>query len=158
EIALLGRSARSADEALNRLKRETLSGRPEEDVSRRLAALLIECGCESAAFSIVASGPNAASPHHEPGDRGIRDGDALVLDFGGRVGGYCSDITRTVSVGSGESSAELKEVHHIVHAAQDAAFGAIRPGVPAQEIDRAARRVIEDAGYGDAFIHRTGHG
>jgi Xaa-Pro aminopeptidase len=156
EIALLGRAARSADEAFNRLKREGFSGRPEEDVSRRLAALLVECGCESAAFSIVASGPNAASPHHEPGSRGIRQGDALVLDFGGRVGGYCSDITRTVSVG--ETAGELMEVHQIVHAAQDAAFAAIRPGVRAQAIDRAARRVIEEAGYGDAFIHRTGHG
>jgi Xaa-Pro aminopeptidase len=113
-------------------------------------------GCESAAFGIVGSGPTGASPHHDAGDRVIQPGDAVVLDYGGRFGGYCSDMTRTVSVG--EPPPEVKEVHAVVREAQEASFRSVRPGVPAQEIDRAARRVIEEAGYGDRFIHRTGHG
>ena len=80
----------------------------------------------------------------------------MVLDFGGRVGGYCSDITRTVSVGN--PGGEVREVHEIVHLAQEAGFRAVAPGVPAEDVDRAAREVIEEAGYGDAFVHRTGHG
>jgi Xaa-Pro aminopeptidase len=156
EIGLLTRAGRSADESFDRITSEGLSGRPESEVSRRLSELLVETGCESAAFAIVGSGPNGASPHHDAGERTILPGDAVVLDFGGRVGGYCSDMTRTVSVG--EPSPEAKEVHEIVRQAQEAAFKAVRPGVPAQEIDRAARRVIEHAGYGDRFIHRTGHG
>ena len=156
EIQLLSRAARSADEAFNLITRERLTGRPEEDVSRKLSELLVQTGCESAAFAIVGSGPNGASPHHDAGDRAIRAGDAVVLDFGGRVGGYCSDMTRTVSVG--EPDVEKKEIHEIVREAQEAAFQAVQPGVPAQEVDRAARRVIEEAGYADRFIHRTGHG
>jgi D-alanyl-D-alanine dipeptidase len=156
EIELLRRAGRSADVCFDRITSEGLGGRVEEEVSRRLSDLLVDTGCESAAFAIVGSGPNGASPHHDAGDRTIRMGDAVVLDFGGRVGGYCSDMTRTVSVG--EPSAETKEIHEIVHRAQEAAFHAARPGVPAQEVDRAARRVISDAGYGDRFIHRTGHG
>lgn len=156
EIQLLSRAGRSADESFDRISREGLSGRAEKEVSRRLSDLLVETGCESAAFAIVGSGPNGASPHHEAGDRTIRSGDAVVLDFGGRVGGYCSDMTRTVSVG--EPYAETREVHEIVRRAQETAFDAVKPGVLAQEVDRAARRIIEEAGYGDRFIHRTGHG
>jgi D-alanyl-D-alanine dipeptidase len=156
EIDLLRRAARGADEAFNRLVRETLAGRTEQEVARMLSDLLEEAGHESVEFTIVGGGPNGASPHHEPGDRGIRDGDAVVMDFGGRVQGYCSDITRTVSVGPpGE---ELAEVHDVVRRAQEAGFKAVGPGVPAEEVDGAARSVIEDAGYGDAFVHRTGHG
>jgi Xaa-Pro aminopeptidase len=156
EIQLLGRAGRSADETFNLITREGLSGQPEQAISRRLSDLLVQTGCESAAFAIVGSGPNGASPHHDAGDRKIRSGDAVVLDFGGRAGGYCSDMTRTVSVG--EPDAETKEVHEIVRRAQEAAFDAVKPGVAAQDVDRAARRVIEEAGYGDRFIHRTGHG
>ncbi len=156
EIELLGRAGRSADGTFDRIIREGLEGRPEKEVSRRLSELLVETGCESAAFAIVGSGPNGASPHHEAQDRTIETGDAVVLDFGGRVGGYCSDMTRTVSVG--EPSGETTEIHEVVRQAQEAAFQTAKPGVPAQEIDRAARRVISDAGYADRFIHRTGHG
>lgn len=156
EVDLLRRAARSADDAFNRIARDSFAGRNEDEVARELGKLLEETGHDSVAFTIVAGGPNGASPHHEPGDRGIRAGDAVVMDFGGRVRGYCSDITRTVSVGpAGE---ELQEVHEIVRRAQDAAFAAAGPGVPAEEVDRAARSVIEEAGYGDAFVHRTGHG
>ncbi|HYT81013.1 MAG TPA: Xaa-Pro peptidase family protein [Actinomycetota bacterium] len=156
EVELLGRAGRSADDTFDVITREGLSGQREEAISRKLSELLVQNGCESAAFAIVGSGPNGASPHHEAGERTIESGDAVVLDFGGRVGGYCSDMTRTVSVG--EPPAEKKEVHEIVRQAQEAAFQAVRPGVPAEEIDRAARRVISDAGYGDRFIHRIGHG
>jgi D-alanyl-D-alanine dipeptidase len=123
---------------------------------RALAEHLLGSGHESVGFTIVATGPNGASPHHDPGGRGVRAGDAVVMDFGGRVGGYCSDLARTVSVG--EPSDLLGEVHDVVHRAQAAAFRAVAPGVPAQEVDRAAREVIFDAGYGPDFIHRTGHG
>jgi Xaa-Pro aminopeptidase len=104
----------------------------------------------------VGSGPNGANPHHEAGERVIQDGDAVVLDFGGLMYGYGSDTTRTVSVG--KPSAEVIAVHEVVRQAQQAAFEAVRPGVACQEIDRVARRVITDMGYGERFIHRTGHG
>jgi Xaa-Pro aminopeptidase len=105
---------------------------------------------------VVGSGPNGANPHHEAGERVIEVGDAVVLDFGGLMSGYGSDTTRTVCVG--EPSAELLRVHGVVRAAQQAAFEAVRPGVACQEIDRVARSVITAAGYGEQFIHRTGHG
>jgi Xaa-Pro aminopeptidase len=156
EIELLSRAARGADDAFLRILEQPLAGRTEREVSRALADLLLELGHESAGFGIVGSGPNGASPHHDSGDRPIRSGDTVVLDFGGRVGGYCSDISRTVSVG--EPSTEVKEVHDVVRRAQESAYRAARPGVPAEEVDHAARSVIEEAGYGDAFLHRTGHG
>jgi Xaa-Pro aminopeptidase len=133
-----------------------LEGNTEARIAKALAATLVETGHDAALFWIVGSGPNGASPHHDPGEREVREGDPVVLDFGGRVSGYCSDMTRTVSVG--DPSDEMKEVHEIVRRAQDAAFEAVTPGVPAEEIDRAARTVIEQAGYGHDFIHRTGHG
>ena len=105
---------------------------------------------------MVGSGPNGANPHHEAGDRTIEVGDAVVLDFGGLMDGYGSDTSRTVCVG--EPSAEVREVHEVVRLAQQAGVEAVRPGVACQEIDRAARAVITDAGYGEQFIHRTGHG
>jgi Xaa-Pro aminopeptidase len=156
EVELLARSGRAADETFRMICAQGLGGTPERQVARSLADGLMANGCESAAFGIVGSGPHGASPHHEAGDRVIQPGDAVVLDYGGRFGGYCSDMTRTVSVG--EPPAEVKEIHGVVREAQDAAFRSVRPGVRAQEIDRAARRVIEEAGYGDRFIHRTGHG
>jgi Xaa-Pro aminopeptidase len=156
EIDLLARAGRSADESFARIAQETLAGRTEQDVSRTLARYLVETGHDLGDFGIVGSGPNGASPHHEAGPRVIQPGDTVVLDFGGRASGYFSDITRTVSVG--EPAGEVKEVHEIVREAQEAAFRAARPGVPAQDVDRAARTVISDAGYGHAFIHRTGHG
>src|SRR5690606_6600239 len=107
-------------------------------------------------FRIVASGPNGASPHHEPTDRVIEEGDMVVIDFGGRLGGYCSDMTRTFVVG--DPTPEQEEVHDLVQVAQRAAVDAVRPGVTAAHVDAAARSVIEAGGYGDRFIHRTGHG
>jgi D-alanyl-D-alanine dipeptidase len=156
ELGLLSRAARGADAAFHTVLGRRLGGLREEEVAAILADLLREGGHEVITFTIVASGPNGASPHHEPGGRPIRDGDPVVLDFGGKVGGYCSDISRTVCVG--RSHDRLVEVYEIVREAQEAAFRAVRPGIPAEEVDRAARDAIEAAGYGDRFLHRTGHG
>ena len=157
EIDALARAGAADDEAFTRICKERLEGRTEDDVSRSLRAHMVDAGHDEALFWIVGSGPNGASPHHEPAGRTLHRGEPVVLDFGGRAGGYCSDMTRTVSVGE-PTDPEVQEVHGIVAEAQEAAFRAVRPGIPAEEIDRAARDVIEAAGYGDAFIHRTGHG
>ena len=118
--------------------------------------MTLEVGHDSSEFTIVASGPNGASPHHEPGKRIIEEGDLVVCDFGGRWDGYYSDSTRTFCVG--EPSVGQIEVHGVVKAANSAGIEAVGPGVPCQEIDRAARAVIEEARYGPFFVHRTGHG
>ena len=131
-------------------------GRREMDVAADLDRLLHEHGHDRVDFTIVGSGPNSASPHHHSGDRVIAPGDAVVMDFGGVANGYYSDITRTVFVG--EPTEEQRRVYDTVRAAQQAAFEAVRPDVPAHEVDRAARTVIEDAGFGEFFVHRTGHG
>jgi Xaa-Pro aminopeptidase len=156
ELETLRRAAAAADAALEELLGTPMGGRTEIDVARRLGGLLVEHGHDAAAFTIVASGPNAASPHHEPTDRTIDPGDAIVLDLGGDVDGYYSDTTRTVVVG--EASSELREIHAIVREAHAAAVEAIAPGVEIRSVDRAARAVIEAAGFGASFIHRTGHG
>jgi Xaa-Pro aminopeptidase len=157
EIELLRQAARGVDRVMARIPIEVVfAGRTEAEVSRDLAALTVEEGHDSAEFGIVASGPNGASPHHLAGDRVIEDGDMVVCDFGGRWGGYFSDSTRTFVVG--EPTVEQAEVHDVVLAANQAGQAAIKPGVPCEEIDRAARRVIDDSGYGDYFVHRTGHG
>ena len=118
--------------------------RRETEVAADLADLLREFGHEQVDFTVVGSGPNGANPHHEAGDRVIEPGDAVVLDFGGLRFGYGSDTTRTVCVG--EPTAEIREVHEVVRRAQQAGVDAVRPGVSCQEIDRAARKVITDAG------------
>jgi Xaa-Pro aminopeptidase len=125
-------------------------------VAADLARLLREFGHEQVDFTVVGSGPNGANPHHEAGNRTILAGDVVVLDFGGLMHGYGSDTTRTVCVG--EPTAEIQQIHDIVRVAQQAGVDAVRVGVSCQEIDRAARKVITDAGYGPEFLHRTGHG
>src|SRR5205823_5513740 len=117
--------------------------------------LMREHGHSRVDFTVVGSGANGANPHHDLSDRVIERGDMVVLDFGGIKHGYASDVTRTVHVGEPEE--EEREVFEIVRSAQQAAFDAVRPGVACQDIDRAARRVIAGAGYGEYFIHRTGH-
>jgi Xaa-Pro aminopeptidase len=156
ELERLGRVARTTDEGFRRIVRSSVEGRREEEVARELAGILEDLGHDAVNFTIVAAGPNGASPHHEPGGRTIREGDPVVLDFGGRIAGYCSDLSRTVCVGRPPKG--FQEVYEVVREAQEAAFRAVRPGVPAQDVDRAAREVIERAGYGERFIHRTGHG
>ena len=156
EIERLRVVAHAADAAFDDVISLPFAGRAEAEVAAELDRLLREHGHERVDFTIVGSGPNAASSHHEPGERRIEPGDAVVMDFGGMRDDYCSDITRTVFVG--EPTDEEREVYAIVRAAQQAAFDAVRPGVAAQDVDRAARAVITDAGYGERFVHRTGHG
>ena len=156
EIERLRLAARAADQAMDQIRGERFTGRTEADVSARIRALLVEAGHETAEFSIVASGPNSASPHHEPGDRVISQGDAVVLDIGGFLDWYGSDTSRTVVVG--DPPREFALLYGVLKQAQLAACTAVAPGVPAQDIDRAARHLIAEGGYGDAFIHRTGHG
>jgi Xaa-Pro aminopeptidase len=156
EVDLLKRAARYADEAYLRILQTRMETRTEREVARQLSELLVEHGHEQVTFTIVGSGPNGASPHHEPGSREIHRGDAVVMDFGGRSGRYCSDISRTVVVG--EPPKEFTHVYEVVREAQEEAFRAVAPGVPAEDVDRAAREVIERAGYGNLFVHRTGHG
>ena len=156
EIERLRYAAESADAAITSITRERLAGRTEAEVQQRIVTLLVEAGHEHADFAVVGAGPNSASPHHIPGARRIEEGDAIVLDIGGTRDGYRSDTTRTAFVG--QPPDEFVDLYRVLHTAQQAAFDAVRPGVAANEIDRTARAVIADAGYGDAFIHRTGHG
>ncbi len=156
EVELLRQAGGSADAVAGLLAREAFAGRSELEMSRRVSALLESNGTDVAGFAIVAAGPNGASPHHEAGDRTIRAGDPVVIDFGGKVKGYCSDTTRMFHVG--EPTAKYREIHDVVLAAQRAGIAAVEPGATAESVDAAARRVIDDAGYGRYFIHRTGHG
>jgi Xaa-Pro aminopeptidase len=156
ELARLTAAGAAADEVYGEIVRGRFAGRRETDVAADLAGLLREHGHEQVDFTVVGSGPNGANPHHEAGDRVIEPGDAVVLGFGGLMDGYGSDTTRTVSVG--EARPEVREVHEIVRRAQQAAVDAVRPGMTCQDVDRTARKVIAAAGYGERFIHRTGHG
>ncbi|MGW7547725.1 aminopeptidase P family protein [Streptomyces sp. NPDC054770] len=156
ELELLAAAGAAADSTFEEIRKVPFAGRRESDVGHDLADLLRRFGHDQVDFTIVGSGPNGANPHHEVGDRVVQDGDMVVLDFGGLKDGYGSDTTRTVHVGP--PTAEEREVHDIVRAAQEAGFRAVRPGAACQEVDRAARAVIADAGYGEFFIHRTGHG
>jgi len=160
ELAALGRAADAADAAMADLRAmgDAAIGLTETELAREVERLLEEHGGTGVSFeTIVGSGPNGAKPHHHHGDREIRPGDPVVLDFGTRVDGYPSDQTRTVVFG-GEPDAEFRRVHEVVREAQAAGVAAVEPGVAAETVDAAAREVIADAGYADEFVHRTGHG
>jgi Xaa-Pro aminopeptidase len=156
EVARLASAGAGADAVFEKILTVRFAGRTENDVAADLAALLRQHGHSQVDFTVVGSGPNGADPHHEADDRVIVEGDTVVLDFGGLRDGYGSDTTRTVSVG--EPGDEVRTVYDVVRRAQQAAFEAVRPGVSCEEIDRVARRVITEAGYGEYFIHRVGHG
>jgi Xaa-Pro aminopeptidase len=156
ELARLDAASSAVDSAYNEIVKTRFEGRTELEVAADLAALLTRFGHETVAFTLVCSGPNGADPHHLAGERVIAAGDMVIMDFGGLLDGYCSDTTRTVHVG--EASAQEREVYDVVRAAQQAALEAVRPGMTCQEIDRVARRIITEAGYGEYFVHRTGHG
>ena len=157
ELVALRAVSAAADRAFVRALDLEFAGRTERSVGADLGALLRDEGHEEVSFVIVASGEHGASPHHQTGERTIRKGDPVVLDFGGTRGGYGSDITRTVHVGQ-RPDPEVVRVHDIVWRAQEAGYAAARAGVTAQSVDAAARAVIADAGFGDRFIHRLGHG
>jgi D-alanyl-D-alanine dipeptidase len=156
ELERLTAAGAAADASFEDIAGVQFAGRKESDIAADLTNFLTQHGHSQVDFTVVGSGPNGANPHHEVSERVIEDGDMVVLDFGGLLDGYGSDTTRTVHVG--EPTDEEREVHDIVRQAQQAGFDAVRPGIACQEIDRAARKVITDAGYGEYFIHRVGHG
>ncbi len=158
EVGALAAAASAVDGIATDLQagRIPLLGRTEAEVSADLSRRILEAGHERVNFAIVASGENAASPHHHPGPRVIERGDLVLCDFGGTMNGYCSDITRCVSIGSPDP--EVAEAWEVLRAAQQASVESATVGTACQEVDRAARRVITEAGYGEFFIHRTGHG
>ncbi|HEY3485699.1 MAG TPA: M24 family metallopeptidase, partial [Ilumatobacteraceae bacterium] len=133
-----------------------LVGRTEAEVSADLSARILAGGHDKVNFAIVAAGENAASPHHHAGSRVIGEGEIVLCDFGGTMAGYCSDTTRCVF--TGDVSAEIAEAYEVLHRAQQAAVAAATVGTPCEDVDRVARRIIADAGYGEQFVHRTGHG
>ncbi|HET9015112.1 MAG TPA: Xaa-Pro peptidase family protein [Thermomicrobiaceae bacterium] len=157
ELALLREASRRTDVVWSEFcATATLVGQRETEIADFLRRLMAAHGLPEVAFCIVASGPNSASPHHRNSDRVVQPGDPIVMDFGGLWEGYYSDITRTPV--AGEPDPEFARIYEVVKRAQQAAFEAIRPGLACQDVDRAARKVITDAGYGEYFIHRLGHG
>jgi Xaa-Pro aminopeptidase len=163
EVAALRDAAEAADRVAAQLHAGEirLAGRTEAEVSAEIGRRLVDEGHHRVNFAIVATGANAASPHHEAGATVIAPGDVVLCDFGGTWptatgAGYCSDITRCVAVG--EPSAEVAEAYAVLQAAQAASVGAAKVGVTCEAVDAAAREPIAEAGYGDRFIHRTGHG
>ena len=159
ELAELAWIGAAVDRVQADIGRWLRAGRTEREVAADIAAALVAQGHESAAFVIVGSGPNGASPHHEASDRVIEPGDLVVVDIGGPgATGYFSDCTRTYQVDGEPTDPQAREVYEVVRAAQQAGIDAVRPGVAAQDIDRVSRRVVREAGFGDHFITRTGHG
>lgn len=158
EIGAMQRAAEIAETALQETLPSVKAGMSELELAAELSLQLLRAGSEpETPFSpIVASGPNAALPHAVPGDRQLARGDTLILDWGANHKGYISDITRTFAIG--ELDDELTAVHQIVVEANAAGRAAVRPDITCAEVDLAARQVIHDSGYGEYFIHRTGHG
>jgi Xaa-Pro aminopeptidase len=157
EVDALRAAGAAIDRVHARMAEWLRPGRTERAVGRDLADAILAEGHESVDFTIVGSGPNGASPHHEVSDRVLRAGDPVVVDIGGTTpDGYCSDSTRTYVLGS--APAGFGDYYDVLRAAQRAAVDAVRPGVTAESVDAAAREVIAAAGYGEAFLHRTGHG
>ena len=157
EVDALRRAGQAIDRVHARVPEFLRPGRTEAEVGRDIANAILSEGHQTVNFVIVASGPNGASPHHETGDRVLVRGDAVVVDIGGTLDGYCSDCTRNYLVGSPAPSG-YAEAHAALEAAQRAACEAVRPGVTAEAVDAAARDLLTEAGYGKAFVHRTGHG
>lgn len=167
ELTKLRRSVTIADQVATEIRQmgSDVVGMAESELASEIESRLEDTGGDGLPYEIVvASGPNGATPHHSSGERIIRAGEPVILDFGTLVDGYSSDQSRTLIFGSedGQNKAEPSEkfevIHDTVRRAQQAAVDTVEPGVPAKNVDRTAREVIEDAGYGDRFVHRTGHG
>lgn len=157
ELAAIGEAVRIVETALRRTVERIAVGVTERQLSQIVREEILAAGGEGESFeNIVASGPNGANPHHQNSDRAFQPGDLIIIDCGARYGGYISDITRTVALG--EPGEEARRVYELVLAANEAGKAASRPEATGTEIDAAARRVIVDGGYGEFFIHRTGHG
>ncbi len=157
EIALLRSAQEATDGAFEDVLDLLVVGITERQAGVQLELAMARHGADALSFApIVAFGEHAAEPHHQPCHRALTEGDVIKMDFGALVGGYHTDMTRTVAFG--EPASELRKVHDVVAAAQQAGIDALRPGVSGGDVDRAARGVIEDAGYGDRFTHGLGHG
>jgi Xaa-Pro aminopeptidase len=158
EIAALRGAGQAIDRVHRRMGEWLRPGRTEAAVGRDIADAILAEGHTAVNFVIVGSGPNGASPHHSLSERVIEAGDPVVVDIGGTMAdGYCSDCTRTYIAG-GSAPAEFAAYYDVLLEAQLASCGSVRPGVTAESVDAAARDVIAAAGYGELFIHRTGHG
>ncbi len=157
EIAAMRRAVRITEDALHRVLDSFKVGMTEKAIASELLIDLLKGGAEKLPFEpIVVAGPNSALPHATAGDRPVQHGDLLLFDFGVTVDGYASDLTRTFAVG--EADDEFRRIYDLVLRANEAGRRTAGPGVPGQVIDRAARKVIVDGGYGEYFTHRTGHG
>jgi len=158
EIAALQRAGAAADRVAAQLHAGAipLIGRTEAQVSADISQRLLDEGHDVVNFAIVAAGENAASPHHHPGDRVIRAGEIVLCDFGGTLADYCSDITRCVYLG--EPAPEVRDAYAVLKEAQAASVASAVVGATCESVDAAARDIIAAAGYGEYFVHRTGHG
>lgn len=157
EIAFMARAAAIADEALQCVVADGLVDRSEREIRNRLEHLMRENGADETAFpTIVATGANAARPHHEPGDAVVGDGHAVVIDLGARVSGYRSDMTRTILVGNVD--AEVRAMFDIVRAAQEEGLLRVRAGVAGRDVDEACRAIFRSSSTEHEFVHGTGHG
>jgi Xaa-Pro dipeptidase len=157
ELEVLVSAQEATDGAFDDILDLLVVGITERQAAAQLELAMARHGADGLSFDpIVAFGEHAAEPHHGPCHRALAEGDVIKMDFGAMVGGYHTDMTRTVAFG--EPATELRKVHDVVAAAQQAGIDALRPGVAAGDVDRAARGVIEDAGYGDRFTHGLGHG
>lgn len=157
ELALMREASRMVDEVVRKLHGFIRPGMTERRIAKQIPEFFEEAGSDGVSFNpIVASGPNGSMPHYGGDQRVIEENDVIILDLGGRHKSYCSDTTRTFFVG--EPTEEQRKVYEIVRLAQAAGEAAVQPGVTGQEVDRAARKVIVDAGYGDFFFNRVGHG
>ena len=157
ELVLLQRAIGASDLAMDAVCSTLREGMTEREVAGRIEQAMRDFGADSVSFNtIVASGPNGAMPHHRPTDRAIGEGEPIVIDMGAKVGGYCSDITRTVVMGQPDDT--FRKVYDIVLGAQLTAISIVRPGMSGGECDNLARSVIQAAGHGEHFGHGLGHG
>lgn len=157
ELELLREASRMVDKVVYSLIEFIRPGMTERQIIKKIPEFFEDAGCSSMSFApIVASGPNGSMPHYAGDKRVIEENDLVILDLGGRHNGYCSDTTRTLFIGT--PTEEQKKVYEIVREAQAAGEAAVKPGATGQDVDRAARKVIVDAGYGDYFFNRVGHG
>jgi Xaa-Pro aminopeptidase len=157
ELRLIDRAQAITDEAFERILPKLVEGVTERDVALELEWSMRQSGAEGVSFdSIVAFGESSAEPHHHPGERDLRRGDVVKMDFGALCQGYHADMTRTVAFE--EPPRELREIHDLVRRAQEAGVAAVRPGITGKEPDAVAREIIQEAGFGDAFSHSLGHG
>jgi Xaa-Pro dipeptidase len=158
EVAQLRAAGAAIDRVHARMGEFLRAGRTEAEIGADITAAIVEEGHQSAAFVIVGSGPNGASPHHDVSDRVVEAGDVVVIDIGGPLpGGYYSDCTRTYAVGR-TPAGDVAQTYAVLQDAQERAVAAVKPGVTAEDVDAAAREPITEAGFGPQFLHRTGHG